>query len=478
MVPPSAAFTTQVLEWLPPAGSLRRVALASPWAVLLESSLRQPGYGERDILFLDPVAQLVVPAGADRLAVSALGGPPQEIAGNPFDAIETLLRDARAGACKPGWFLTPPVFAGYISYEAGRFAECMPPARAEGPNLPDVYLVCPATIVVADTVSGTTTVSTLRRGGFDAESLLRDGPPENQRPGALPECLERRPGEVQSSLDARGYMAAVERTIDYIRRGDIFQANIARHLFIDRAPDPALVYDRLARLSPAPYSAWIDLGSGNAVLSSSMELFLRLRGRSVTTRPIKGTVGRGATPEEDEALRSSLSESVKDHAELTMIIDVERNDIGRVCLPGTVCVPDLYRLETFAHVHHLVATVRGHLRPEAGLGALLKAALPGGSITGAPKVRAMEIIGELEPMRRSVYTGAIGWCDAAGDAEFNVAIRTIMMESSGRAYFPAGCGIVADSVPRKEYEETLHKARGMALALGIQWSGEVARSGI
>lgn len=477
MVPSSAAFTTQVFEWLPPPGGLRRVALASPWAVLLESSLRQPGYGERDLLFLDPVVRLVVPQGADRLTVWTRGEPPREIAGNPFDVIEMLLRGARAGTREAKGFLTPPVFAGYVSYEAGRFAECMPPARAEGPRLPDLYLVCPATIVIADTVSGRTTVSTLRRGAFDEETL-RGGLPENQEPEPLPDCPKRPPGDVQSSLDARAYMAAVERTIDYIRGGDIFQANIARQLFIDRAPEPAVVYDRLARLSPAPYSAWIDLGSGDAVLSSSMELFLRLRGRWVTTRPIKGTVGRGATPQEDEALRCSLSESVKDRAELTMIIDVERNDIGRVCLPGTVCVPDLYRLETFAHVHHLVATVRGELRPGAGLGALLKAALPGGSITGAPKVRAMEIIGELEPMRRSVYTGAIGWCDAAGEAEFNVAIRTIMMESSGRAYFPAGCGIVADSVPRKEYEETLHKARGMALALGIQWSGEVARSGI
>ncbi len=463
MVPCSAAFTRKDVPHVPRPGLLRRMALSSPCAVFLESSLRQPRYGERDLLFLDPCLTIVLPRGADQLTVVVPGEAPRVLPGDPLDALERLFTCTDPSS-HDDTVLSPPVVVGYISYEAGRFAECMPPPVSEGPNLPDMYFICPTTIIIADMVACTTTIYTRASSTFNIESLTESSMDDHQA-----ECTQRRGSEVRSSLSRHAYIAAVEKTIEYIRRGDIFQANITRQLFIDSTSSPDVVYERLSQVSPAPYSAWIDLGHGNAVLSSSMELFLRVRGRHVITRPIKGTVTRGATPEEDRALQMFLKQNVKERAELTMIIDVERNDLGRVCVPGSVSVPDLYRVETFPHVHHLVATVRGELRHDTGIGALLKATLPGGSITGAPKVRAMEIIGELEPMRRGVYTGAIGWWDAKGNAEFSIAIRTIMREASGRAYFPAGCGIVADSVPEKEYEETLHKAKGMAMALGLRW---------
>ncbi|HHN46257.1 MAG TPA: aminodeoxychorismate synthase component I [Planctomycetes bacterium] len=437
---------------------MRRIALASPRSILLDSSMRQQDFGERDILLLDPVVTLTLPRGAGEAVIH----PAAHAGGNPFDVIERLLGRMPESGAAPA----PPLLAGYISYEAGVFAERMPPPRAEGPDLSDIHMVCPAVIVVADYAAGATTVHSLNRDPREIFRLLDAAP--SPSPPPHPGAPERSFSDVQCSLPFEPYLAAVERVIEYIRAGDIFQANLTRQFFVDGAPPPQVVYERLAGSSPAPYSAWIGLDGGKAVLSSSMELFLRVRGREVTTRPIKGTMRRGRSPAEDDALRRQLAGSVKDRAELTMIIDLERNDLGRVCRPGSVAVPDIYRLETFPHVHHLVSTVRGELREDAGIGALLKAVLPGGSITGAPKVRAMEIINELEPARRSVYTGVIGWMDASGNAELNVAIRTIMCED-GRAWFPAGGGIVADSLPEREHEETLHKARGMAAALGIEW---------
>jgi len=191
-----------------------------------------------------------------------------------------------------------------------------------------------------------------------------------------------------------------------------------------------------------------------------------VQGREVTTRPIKGTRPRGDTPQEDERLAQELLASAKDRAELVMIVDLERNDLGRVCRYGTVRVPDLLRLESYATVHHLVSTVVGELRDECDLADLLRATFPGGSITGAPKVRSMEIIDELEPTQRAVYTGSIGWIDFGGDMDLNIVIRTFLIKD-GRAHWQVGGGIVADSDPVAEYEETLAKGAALKAAVGV-----------
>jgi para-aminobenzoate synthetase component 1 len=209
------------------------------------------------------------------------------------------------------------------------------------------------------------------------------------------------------------------------------------------------------------------------VLSSSPELFLKVRDGWAETRPIKGTRPRGATPDEDAARADELLRSEKDRAELLMIVDLERNDLGRSCEYGSVHVPELFRLESFSHVHHLVATVRGRLRVGTTPLECLRAAFPGGSITGAPKIRAMEIIEELEPVCRGVYSGAIGWVDARGNAEWNIAIRTMVVRQA-KVHFHVGGGVVADSDPEAEYEETLAKARGMLAALAAATPGSEA----
>ncbi|HEX5635199.1 MAG TPA: aminodeoxychorismate synthase component I, partial [Gemmatimonadales bacterium] len=250
---------------------------------------------------------------------------------------------------------------------------------------------------------------------------------------------------------------------EYILAGDIFQANLSQRFEAPIPETAGRLYARLRRRNPAPFGAWLAFDDA-VLLSVSPERFLRLEGRQVETRPIKGTRPRGLGPMHDEALSRELSESDKDRAENVMIVDLLRNDLSRVCRPGTVRVPELFHLEQHPTVHHLVSTVTGELAPGLGASELLRATFPGGSITGAPKVRAMEIIAELEPSERGVYCGAIGWLGVTGDMDTNIAIRTCVARG-GRVYFSGGGGIVADSDPELEYHETLHKVKGIVRTL-------------
>jgi para-aminobenzoate synthetase component 1 len=259
-------------------------------------------------------------------------------------------------------------------------------------------------------------------------------------------------------------VAAVARAREYILAGDIFQVNLSQRFEAPLHGTPWAFYSRLRRRNPAPFAAYFECGD-TAVLSASPERFLRAApdGR-VETRPIKGTRPRGAGPEHDAALGQALTESAKDRAENLMIVDLMRNDLSRVCTPGSVHVPELFALERYATVHHLVSTVVGQLGAGRDALDLLRAAFPGGSITGAPKVRAMEIITECEPSQRGVYCGSIGYWSFTGALDTSIAIRTAVA-LEGRVYFSAGGGIVSDSTPEQEYRETLDKARGIVEAL-------------
>jgi para-aminobenzoate synthetase component 1 len=255
----------------------------------------------------------------------------------------------------------------------------------------------------------------------------------------------------------------IRRALDYIAAGDIFQVNLSQRFEAIGRPEPLDLYLRLKTISPAPFAAFLRWGD-DAVVSSSPEWFVQCRGDRIITRPIKGTRPRGKSPEEDARLAEELLTSAKDRAELTMIVDLERNDLGRISRYGTVLVQDPLAIESYAQVHHLVATVFGRLRPEVDFGDILLAAFPGGSITGAPKIRAMQIIDELERNRRSLYTGSIGYLSRNGSIGFNIAIRTLLVEQD-RVRYQVGGGIVADSDPDLEYEETLHKGRGLRALL-------------
>ncbi len=268
--------------------------------------------------------------------------------------------------------------------------------------------------------------------------------------------------QFRPTMERADFLGMVNRAQDYIAAGHIYQVNLS-HCF--RSPwqgEPWSFYEALRHYSPAPHAAFVQLGE-RTVLSSSPECFLKLSGNTIRTRPIKGTRPRRADPQADEKSMLDLITSPKEVAELVMITDLERNDLGQVCDYGSVCVPDLLKLERHEQVFHLVSTVEGRLRTGIDHATAIQACFPGGSITGAPKRRAREIISELEPEPRGLYTGAIGWIGFNGESEFSIVIRTVIVEG-GEAHFHVGAGIVADSIPEAEWQETLDKAAGILLA--------------
>jgi para-aminobenzoate synthetase component 1 len=268
---------------------------------------------------------------------------------------------------------------------------------------------------------------------------------------------------VTSNFDREGYLAAVRHAIDYVNAGDCFQVNLSQRLLAPLREHPLELYGRLRERNAAPFAGYFDMGDC-AIASASPERFLRVTDRDVETRPIKGTRPRGIMPEEDLYSMDDLAQSAKDRAENVMIVDLLRNDLGRVCEYGSVRVPKICEVETFRYVHHLVSEVRGRLAEGKTPLDLLRACFPGGSVTGAPKVRAMEIIAELEPTARGPYCGSLGYIGFDGTMDTNILIRTF---TAGRGWlqFPVGGGIVTDSEPEREYEETLHKAKGLLRAL-------------
>jgi para-aminobenzoate synthetase component 1 len=269
--------------------------------------------------------------------------------------------------------------------------------------------------------------------------------------------------EITANFSRADYECAVGRVKEYIRSGDVYQINLSQRFETPLPCAPAELYRRLRTHSPAPYGCFLNFG-GVQVAGVSPERFLRVEDDHVTTRPIKGTRPRGRDAGEDLKLKTELAVSEKDRAELLMIVDLERNDLGRVCVPGSVSVENLYALEAHPTVWHQVAEVSGRLEAGRDVFDCIRAAFPGGSITGAPKIRAMQLIDELEPHRRHLYTGAMGYLGFDGRAELNIAIRTITCVG-GRAYFHAGGGVVWDSDPAAEYEETLTKAKALRAAL-------------
>jgi anthranilate synthase component 1 len=267
--------------------------------------------------------------------------------------------------------------------------------------------------------------------------------------------------------DPRTFLGGVERIHDYLRAGDVFQVNLSREWRARLAGDasPAVIHAALRRANPAPFAGLLQR-DGWAIASSSPERLVEVRGRSVETRPIAGTRARFAG-DDDAARMGELIGHPKERAEHVMLIDLERNDLGRVCEPGSIEVDELMTVESYAHVHHIVSNVRGRLRPGATPGDILRAVFPGGTITGCPKVRCMEIIAELEGVGRGAYTGSLGYLDRSGDLDLNILIRTLAIES-GIVRFRAGAGIVADSLAERELDETRAKARGLLRALGVE----------
>ena len=434
-----------------------------PGPALLESG---PGFGPPgrwSVLAAHP--RLVFEATGPAWTVRGEGQGERSGEGGVLDALAELLRRYRLAdpteTPEPDAAPFQGGLIGYFGYDLAPQLERLPRKAPRDSRLPDVRFALYDTAVVVDRQAGTATLS-----AFD---LLDEGEGAvASRVDAWREALNRPNhattvrtmlGPVEGNFTKAEYLAAVRRSLDYIAAGDIFQVNLSQRFTARGRPEPLELYQRLKAQSPAPFASylqWDDL----AVVGASPEWFYQTRGDRIVTRPIKGTRPRGRTPEDDARLAAELAASPKDRAELTMIVDLERNDLGRVCRFGTVRVSEPFTVETFAQVHHLVATVEGRLRPDAGPIDVVKAMFPGGSITGAPKIRAMEIIDELEPTRRSLYTGAVGYFSRGGTSGFNIAIRTMTVEGD-YVHYQVGGAIVADSDPETEYEETLHKGRGM-----------------
>jgi len=306
---------------------------------------------------------------------------------------------------------------------------------------------------------------------LDARGLRRyadevmDAAARARRPAAADAASDGALGGLVATLDRDSYVARVEQIRRYIAAGDVYQVNFALRLEAALATTPLAAYGRLRAAQPVPFGAYLDLGE-TQVLSNSPELFLRRRGEQLTTGPIKGTRRRGAHAREDTALAAELRRDPKERAEHVMIVDLERNDLGRVCVPGSVAVEAHARVESSPTVHHLVSVVSGTLAADVDLAELLRATFPGGSITGAPKRRAMEIIAELEPHPRGVYTGAVGLVDPRGDLELGLPIRTGVVRGGTLAYH-AGGGIVVDSDPTRELDECWLKTAAVRAALAV-----------
>ena len=311
-------------------------------------------------------------------------------------------------------------------------------------------------------------ISVLRENGFSAlwkERVASFPREDNSR--------EREIADWSSNMSREKFESMVARAQEYIAAGDIYQVNLAQKFSTLFDGNPYRLFEHLLARSPAPGGAFLDFGD-TRILSASPEMFLRVRGRHLTTRPIKGTRPRSRDPILDAQLAFELQTDPKELAELIMITDLERNDLGQICEYGSVAVTQLAHLEHFPQVHHLVSTIEGMMRPGIDALTAVRACVPGGSISGAPKKRACEIIAELEPCPRGIYTGLIGYFDDSGDAAFSIAIRTMVQEGN-TLHFSTGSGITAGSIPAREYEETLHKASGMRLALEA-YAASVQRS--
>jgi para-aminobenzoate synthetase component 1 len=469
---------------LPSAWHVFERAAHLPYPLFLDSALQDPHIGRFSFVAADPFEFIVAAGRHTRLQNEG------EIAASndPFQVLAEYLKQFQA---EPAAGLPPfqGGAAGLFGYDLAHHLECLPRPRFDEFQVPDLAIGLYDCVIAFDHQA--------RRGwlistGFPetepsarrkrAAGRLREfkqllalapaadflpAPCEAVQPGHFHYAVPEHPG-LFSNFDRSSYLTAVRRAIEYVHAGDCFQVNLAQRLLLPLR-EPALeLYGRLRQCNPATCAGYFDLGRFK-IASASPERFLQLTGVGqqhpdvIETRPIKGTRPRGQTEAQDRTYREQLLHSPKDRAENIMIVDLLRNDLGRVCRYGSVGVEAVCRLESYPFVHHLVSVVRGKLRPGLNAIDLLRAAFPGGSVTGAPKIRAMQIIAELEPTARGPYCGSLGYIGFDGAMDTNILIRTFTI-GKGWIQFPVGGGIVADSNPEHEYEETWHKAAGLLRA--------------
>jgi len=426
--------------------------------VFLDSRIDENDLGKFSFISFDPFQ--VVKSKGD--LIESTGRLGNEISrGNPLDKIRNILSLCQVDDDCAG--IAPIVGGGgigYFSYELGRQLELLPNTAVDDLDIPECYFCFYDHLIVYDHERGKLYLSYLpleELKGDYIEKLLSEINTMTKSCGEAPRRVAGDGSAIIHELGKDAYFDRFMKIKEYILSGDVYQVNFTQRFKVQIKKGVGWeLYKNLMRINPAPFACYLNYPDV-CVASSSPERFLRLTGRSVETRPIKGTIRRGETPEEDKQFRQDLLSSVKDRAELAMIVDLMRNDIGRVCEIQSVSVNKFPEIESYASVHHLVATITGDLARGMDAVDLLKATFPGGSITGAPKIRAMEIIDELEPVERGIYTGSIGYIGFNGNMDTNIVIRTFVIKGD-TAYIQAGGGIVVESEDESEYYESLLKA--------------------
>ncbi len=441
------------LKYSESSAPLFRSVADLPWPVWLDSAA--PGGGGRyDVIAADPYCRITTRG--EHTTIERRGASPRVSSSPP---LELLRAELGARIERPAGVPFAGGAIGYLSYDLGRRFERVPAIAATDVDMPELALGLYDWAIVVDHRERR---AQLVGAGRDAQTremwdTLKARVANNHivEPGPPFRVLS----SVQSSYDRASYAAAFDRIQDHIRRGDCYQVNLTQRFSARCDGDAWHAYLRLRSINPAPFSAYLDLPYGK-VLSSSPEQFVTVSGTRVQTKPIKGTRPRAADPQVDRANIDALRASAKDRAENVMIVDLLRNDLGRSCAPGSIAATKLFDVESFASVHHLVSTVEGTLAPGKDALDVVAGAFPGGSITGAPKVSAMRIIEEVEPYRRGVYCGCIGYVGFDGDMQLNIAIRTLVQHGE-HVYTWAGGGVVADSNVDAEYQESFDKAAAL-----------------
>ncbi|SHH13839.1 aminodeoxychorismate synthase component I [Clostridium grantii] len=387
---------------------------------------------------------------------------------NPFEKLKEILKKYTLSYKTPFPFIGGVV--GYFGYDMYHHLENINTTAIDDMNIPDCVLGVYDGVIIVDHLENKVFIAALgmeedcdkvldtinNRININTDKIMKETQSIIDK-GLTEEIY------LQSNLNKKDYITCLKKVKNYIEEGDVYQVNLTQRFQCHINETSFDIYKRLRKINPAPFASYFDFKEGQ-IVSSSPERFIKIQDKVIETRPIKGTIPRGKTQEEDNKNKEILLNSEKDKAELLMIVDLERNDLGKICKTGTVKVTELFHLEKYATVYHLVSTIKGEIKDEYDVVDCLKATFPGGSITGAPKIRAMEIIDEIEPNTRNIYTGSIGYIGFNGDVDLNIVIRTIVCKGN-KASFGVGGGIVWDSDSELEYEESLHKAKALIKTL-------------
>jgi anthranilate synthase component 1 len=469
---PQVVWTMLVADLETPVSAFLKVADGRPMSFLLESVEGGAVRGRYSVIGIEP--DVVWRTHGERAEINRTPrAAPDEFDAcdlPPLPALRSLIAESRIVLPDD----LPPMAAGvfgYLGYDMVRLMEELPAPSPDPIGIPDAVLIRPTLVVVFDAVKDTITVVTPVRPlpGVSAQTALSRA---QERLAAVVDALDRPLDKAPAAFDTGPldvaaksnttpdeYRAMVLRAKEYILAGDIFQVVLSQRFEAAFSLPPFSLYRALRRVNPAPFLYFLDFG-GYAVAGSSPEVLVRVRGGTVTIRPIAGTRARGATPHEDKALEEELLADPKERAEHLMLLDLARNDVGRVARIGTVNVTDQFFIERYSHVMHIVSNVEGKLAEQRDALDALSAGFPHGTVTGAPKVRAMEIIDELEKHKRGIYAGCVGYFSAAGEMDSCIVLRTALVKD-GTMYVQAGAGIVADSIPELEQAECINKAKAL-----------------